>query len=398
MVGRTNPYDIEPVRGYPTGLQIYRIPASSVWQVRLFVGRKYLRKSTKFESKVEAIKFAKRFYDEVRLAERLDFDIHRDSFAACSNYLMKRQKALVGRGERDDRLISEDRKKLAKDILPYFGVMAVADIRTETLEDYLDHISRDRKLSPSTLSKHVVVIRKVLNEARKRGYLKALPVLPTIKRKDNPRPYFTDVEYKTLRDTAKRLASENVTVRYVPLTSEVYDFIIFATNTFVRPSDWYLLQHKHVEVVKEKGTKYLLLTPPQPKTVRRQSASMEVAVVVYERLRERHEKLGLAGDDDYLFFPEFKNRAYALATIRRQFEHVLEEARLKHDKRGRARTLYSLRHTALMFRLLKGDKIDIFMLARNALTSVNQLERFYLSHAESRMKIHELQSFGKRTA
>src|SRR6188508_3436985 len=45
-----------------------------------------------------------------------DFDIHRDSFAACSNYLMKRQKALVGRGERDDRLISEDRKKLAKDI------------------------------------------------------------------------------------------------------------------------------------------------------------------------------------------------------------------------------------------------------------------------------------------
>jgi len=187
-------------------------------------------------------------------------------------------------------------------------------------------------------------------------------------------------------------------VRYVPLTSEVYDFIIFATNTFVRPSDWYLLQHKHVEVVKEKGTKYLLLTPPQPKTVRRQSASMEVAVVVYERLRERHEKLGLAGDDDYLFFPEFKNRAYALATIRRQFEHVLEEARLKHDKQGRGRTLYSLRHTALMFRLLKGDKIDIFMLARNALTSVNQLERFYLSHAESRMKIHELQSFGKRTA
>jgi hypothetical protein len=31
--------------------------------------------------------------------------------------------------------------------------------------------------------------------------------------------------------------------------------------------------------------------------------------------------------------------------------------------------------------------------AQNALTSVNQLERFYLSHAESKMKIENLQSF-----
>lgn len=97
--------------------------------------------------------------------------------------------------------------------------------------------------------------------------------------------------------------------------------------------------------------------------------------------------------DDFVFFPQYENREYALQTIRRQFEYVLEQAGLKEDARGRARTLYSLRHTALMFRLLKGDGVDIFMLARNALTSVDQLERFYLSHAESRMRIENLQSF-----
>ena len=64
------------------------------------------------------------------------------------------------------------------------------------------------------------------------------------------------------------------------------------------------------------------------------------------------------------------------------------------DARGRARTLYSLRHTALMFRLLKYDNVGNFLLAQNALTSVDQLERFYLSHAESRMRIENLQSFG----
>jgi hypothetical protein len=33
-----------------------------------------------------------------------------------------------------------------------------------------------------------------------------------------PCPYFTDAEYSKLRETAKRLVSENVNVRGVPLT------------------------------------------------------------------------------------------------------------------------------------------------------------------------------------
>jgi Phage integrase SAM-like domain len=392
MVGKTNPYDIESVSGYPHALQIYRIPASSAWQVRLFVGRKYLRKSTRCESKGDATKFAKRFYDEVKLAERLDFDIHRDSFAACANHLMKRQEALVGRGERDDRLISEDRKKLTGDILPYFGVMAVADITTQTLDDYIDHISRDRKLSPSTLNKHLVVIRKVLNEARRRGYLKALPPFPTIKRRDNPRPYFTDSDYRKLWRTASKLAKQNLKVRYVPLTDEIWDFIVFHVNVFVRVSDLKTLKHRHVQVVKENGMQYLLLSATKSKTVNRDSATMPFAVDVYERLLLRHKERGFGKADDYVFFPEYQNRAYALQTMRRQFEFILEHAGLKEDARGRARTLYSLRHTALMFRLLKGDNVDIFLLARNALTSVDQLERFCLSHVESRTRIENLQS------
>jgi hypothetical protein len=250
-------------------------------------------------------------------------------------------------------------------------------------------------MSPSTVSKHVVLISKVLKEAQRRGLIKSLPLLPTISRKDNPRAWFNKLDYGKLFITAKRLASENIKVRYVPLTEEIRDYIVFATNVFVRPSDLKLLQHKHVQVIKERNAKYLLITPPKSKTVKHESASMGSAVNVYERLRARHEKAALASEDDYVFFPEYKNREYALATMRRQFERVLQEAGLKYDKQGRERTLYSLRHTALMFRLLDGDKIDIFMLARNALTSVDQLERFYLSHAESRMKIEALQSSTK---
>jgi hypothetical protein len=393
MSSRTSPYEIESVPKYPETLQIYRISASKFYQVRLFVERKYVRKSTRCVEKTDAIEFAKRFYDEIRIAQRLDFSVHTDTFAACANHLLKHQEALVNRDERDNRINTEDRKKLNKDILPFFQTKNVSAITTLDIENYLDDLSSKRKLSPSTLSKHLVVIRKVLNEARKRDFIKSLPPFPTIRRKDNPRSYFDDKDYRQLRKIVARLAKQNLKVRYVPLDKEINDFIIFSVNVFVRPSDIKHLKHKHVSVVRTDKTHYLSITPPNSKTVNRESVSMKRAVSVYERLKKRHAEDDLANDDDYVFFPQYRNREYALQTLRRQFEFVLEQANLKYDKNDKPRTIYSLRHTALMFRLLKSENIDIFMLARNALTSVSQLERFYLSHAESRMKIENLQSF-----
>ncbi|MGB5216079.1 MAG: phage integrase SAM-like domain-containing protein [Anderseniella sp.] len=392
MSSRSTPYDLTTIRGYPETLQLYRIEASRFWQVRLFVGRKYLRKSTKCESTADAINFAKSFFDDVKLAQRMNFDVHRDTFAACADKLMERQQALVGREERDGRLLSEDRKKLNKDILPFFGQKAVADITSQMIDDYVDQLSRERKLSPSTLNKHLVVIRKVLNEAKRREFLQSIPSISTVKRKDNPRPYFTFKEYRKLWETAEELGKQGIKVRGVPVTEEIYDFLEFHLSVYVRISDLKVLQHKHVQVFRQKKTRYVLITPVNSKTVNRASASMPKAVEVYERLLKRHKSLGYGEADDYVFFPQYRNRNYALQTIRRQFDYVVKEAGLKEDALGRKRTLYSLRHSALMIRLLT-EKVDIYVLARNALTSVDQLERFYLSHSENTMNIENLQSY-----
>jgi hypothetical protein len=177
---------------------------------------------------------------------------------------------------------------------------------------------------------------------------------------------------------------------------QFYDFIIFAANVFVRLSDLKLLRHSHVSVESSDGFKYLAITPPDSKTSDRESLSMERAVTVYLRLRKRQIEAGFGKSDDYVFYPEQQNRDYALAKLRRLFDYLVSENDLKRDRRGKVRTLYSLRHTALMFRFLRGDKIDIFVLAKNALTSVEMLEKFYLSHAESRSKIGEIQSFRQK--
>lgn len=363
----------------------------------MFVDRKYVRKSTGTDDRKQAIESAKSLYDTIRINQRLDISVHTDTFHACAQHLIRQQDTLVATGQRDERINVEDGRKLKTDILPFFGTMGVSSITASTLDDYVADLGKRKKLTPSTISKHLVVIRKVLKEAQKRGFLKALPPFPAVRKKDNPRPYFTTHEYRKLRSKAKSLAQEGLAVRGVPLTEEIYDFIVFGTNVFVRPSDLKLLRHRDVEIVTEKRNKktvqYLSILPPNSKTVVRESVSMPIAAVVYQRLKKRQTEQNFGKPNDFVFFPQYSNREYALQTIRRQFEFVLQKAELRKDRLGRNRTIYSLRHSALMYRFLHGQNVDIFMLARNALTSVSQLERFYLSHAASREKIENLHSF-----
>lgn len=393
MPSRTTPYDFKSVRGYPDSLKLFRIEASSAWQVRYFTGQKYLRKSTKCQDLPGATAFAKQFFDSIKISERLDINLNQNTFAACAKSLMNRQESLVSRGERDSRIIAEDKKKLEKDLLPWFGKSSIDNISTDMIDDYIDDISRKRKLTPSTLNKHVVVIRKVFNEARKKGYVKNLPIINPIKQKDNPRSFFNDKEYSMLWREARKLSKLGMKIRGVPFDEEICDLIVFHVNVFVRISDLKLLKHHQIQVIDDNIEKMLVISPIRSKTVNRDSISMEIAVDIYRRMLIRHKEQGFGRVEDYVFFPQFQNRAYALQTMRRQFEFILNKTALKKDARGRDRTLYSLRHTALMFRLLKGEGVDIFMLAKNALTSVDQLQRFYLSNAETRMRAKNLQSF-----
>ena len=62
---------------------------------------------------------------------------------------------------------------------------------------------------------------------------------------------------------------------------------------------------------------------------------------------------------------------------------ILDTAELRVSADGDDRTLYSLRHTSLMYRLRYGGEINPLVLAKNARTSVEMLERFYLSKLET---------------
>lgn len=65
------------------------------------------------------------------------------------------------------------------------------------------------------------------------------------------------------------------------------------------------------------------------------------------------------------------------------FRTVLEEQGLRQDRDGRPRTAYSLRHTYICLRLMKGA--DIYQIAKNCRTSVEMVEKFYAAHIDTQL-------------
>ena len=129
--------------------------------------------------------------------------------------------------------------------------------------------------------------------------------------------------------------------------------VVFMVNSFMRPSDLRNLQHKHVEVVRSGQQVYLRLRLPQSKRHDTPIVSLRPAVRVYEALKKYACAQGHATPDDHVFLPQEPNRHRALALMGFWFAWILREAGVTaHDEHGRERTVYSLRHTAIMYRLM----------------------------------------------
>ncbi len=184
------------------------------------------------------------------------------------------------------------------------------------------------------------------------------------------------------------------------IAADLASVIEFMVNSFIRPTDIKVLQHGHVDRVQGRY-RYLRLRLPPTKGHSDPITTMTQAVGIYERLRARHLARGDAcADQDYVFLPEYgaKQRDYVLKQFQRQFEILLEAAGLSSSVTGEPRTLYSLRHTSIMFRLLYGGTINTLVLARNTRTSPEMIDRFYARPLSGEMNIDQLLARRRRFA
>ena len=380
------------------GMSLYKTGRSPYWFVRIWIGgeKKYVVRSTKETSRLVAEEVAEELLNDLK-QDRFVFGVPKNrTFNHFAGLLINEQRRLAGKG-RSASFAKDDEKLLNRKedgIIDYFGRKDIGIIKTPQIREYLNWLDdrRSRPLAPSTKNKHNIIIRKVLKVAYEHNAIDSIPPSPEIARKDNPRPSFTEDEYKLLLKTTREVVEEGVKVRGILLTMEMYYFIVFMTHTFLRPTESEVFALRHRDITEKENPRRLEIKV-YGKTGFRVAMTTKYAPVFYDHLQTKiHPN---HAPDDYVFFPDYPNRSTALRNVSRQFNYLLERSELKMTPEGTLRFPYAPSHYALQTRLRKSKgKVNIYTLAKVAGTSVEQLERFYLKNMEFNDDIAEnFQSF-----
>jgi len=402
---------VSPVKDYPHKLRIYQTNSSPYWQVRCFIKGKVYKKSLKTSYRNVAVRAAKEFF-HIKVAELYQSKIvEREEtetlFADIVESAIAREQARAKRGELSKLGLTIFVNRVLKKVNPYFGKMVLKSIGYKQIDEFIQYLTKNEP-STTTIQQYLVATRKILNHAYEHQLIHHVPKFPTIKVAHTPRGSFSLTEYKTLVRTAKQQIGNQINTldktqrkrgrflvnEFTFITDELQWMIRFMVNSFIRPTDLKNLQHQHVTVVRGEHT-YLRLNLPESKKHDKPIVTMQGAVFVYDKLRQHHQKNNQTAPTDYLFFPTLKDRTYLLLYLGWQFMFIQKLTSMERNvANGMKRTIYSLRHTAITFRLLYGGKIDLLTLARNARTSVEMVEKFYSSNLTAEMNIDLLQ--GKR--
>ena len=389
------------------GLSLYRVANSSMWYVRVWdkKRKKYLVKSTAEDTLIRAREVAQELALSLLKAEK---PVEKEfTFRYFALKLLHRSSLQHQTGERSHGYMKALHWAVQNEdwgLLRFFGDKDVRQIRTNTYQEYLADLTKRRPdLAPSTRNTLMAAFRNVMKIARDEGAIDIVPQTPRTKLKDNPRPFFrfhplvskNDDNYQKLLRTVREMIAQRLTVRGLVVTEELYDLILFLTHSFVRPISSELYAIKHSDVTVADDPRRLIVTVRDGKTGYRAANTMEAAVSVYERILKRYPD---AKPEDYIFYPQYQNRTTASSMLQRLFMEVLRHGGIEVDTpTGKAHTLYSLRHTAICMRIINSEgKVNIFNLAKNAGTSVDQIERFYARFLPlSKEMARNLQSFGE---
>ena len=291
--------------------------------------------------------------------------------------------------------------RLETHIAAFFHHTDLRQINMGSIQRFIDYLS-DQALSTPTIVGYIAQLRKVLRHLVEHGHIAQMPLFPKMKITQKPRGAFTVTEYAAILRQSKLLRQHefawdkpdtrfHIKPIYRRMPFEMNGLIRFMVYTFLRPGDVRQLKHKHIEIISGKFH-YLRLTPPEIKRHKAPTVSLPQAVRVYKTLLAHQTAKGFGKPDDYVFFPEEHNRLRCLNTIGWLFNWILNSLGLKAGPHGADRSFYSLRHTAITFRLIFGGNIDLLTLARNARTSVEMIEKFYASTLSAEMNISLLHS------
>lgn len=393
-------------------VHLYRRPDSQFWYAHTSIEGKQRKTSTKEDSLFHAKQVAEDWYLLLRGKSRAGILNSEETFARAAKVFLTNY-GILTEGQRSEKWTEGHEIRLRVHLVPYFGEMGVSKIGSGTAQDYLVHRMqskgqvnpnsksknppKEKPPSRSTIHNEIVTLRLVLKDAVRRGTLSHLPDLSMPYRKQGKvehRPWFSPEEYKQLYTATRAYAAEPFHDTYKWNAEQLHDYVLFMTNTGLRPDEAQPdnLLHQDVSIVEDTNGTEILKIKVRGKRGVGYCTSTPSAVRPYRRLLERAKPLkaetrrqaqkrrkegGEVPPAPELQRPQPNDPVFPGSNVK-IFNKLLKRIGLKTDRDGKNRTAYSLRHTYICMRLTEGA--NIYDVARNCRTSVEMIQKFYAAH------------------
>ena len=368
-------------------MQIYLRSDSPRYYGCLRIDGKYFRKCLHTENKSEAER--KLFEWKGEMLSSVDSPLGEtgNSFSAHASRLIQKEKRLPPRPSGIEQWTDTNRLlRRTNGLLDYFGNRDVNTITVNDIDRFFEQLPLNNKpLTTSYINKHKNLLKRILDSANRTDI-----VYPKFRgKKSEPRGYFNYEEYKTLLSEIKKLNGVSYTAHngseYL-ITEEMLHFVIFMVGSMLRPtvSEVYSLRYEDIEVKKLKDKEYLefAINRKNRKMIVQTLPTSFYAFRDIKILRPDHK------ESDYLFAPQYEDRRTAMRYMSNMFAQILRESKMKKGRLGEERTLYSLRHTSLIFNLSQPN-VDLLDIARRADTSMKMIQDYYYPQSQLDEKLSD---------
>ena len=374
---------------------LYQRPDHKVkkWQARISVegASGYARFSTKMSNAKDAERVALDKYFELK--NKVDKGGSLQGKTVKQTYDEWLEYLPVVSMDKSEDYINETTSKVKRVCVDYFKTKPIGDITNTDAQQMMGEYLRGKELASSTIRGTRAALNLFFKFAVDRDYIKSVPSIPVPSLKKNPRPEFNKDEWKKLTTYLRQWVEE-------PCKGErglngfdkkrhrerfyLQHYVLIMGNTGIRVGEMRNVRWVDLDKVEVTGGEERLLFSVDGKTGKRDVIANAGTERYIRRLYEyRRDELGKTDDDfdrtEFIFcHPDGKR----IGTYRGSFETLLKDTKLRKDKNGNNRTLYSLRHTYATMRI---NEVPIYQLAINMGTSVEMIEDYY-SHAKVRDK------------
>ena len=361
-------------------MTLYRRKDTKNWWGRLWINGKHYKKSLQTEDRNDAERKLFEWKSELYTDVDSPLGDTGNSFSAHAKRLINKEKQLPPRPSGIEQWTDTNRiLRRTNGLLDFFGNKDVNKITVQDIENFFEQLPLNNKtLTTSYLKKHKNLLKRILDSANRTDI-----VYPKFRgKKSEPRGYFNLKEYKSLLDGLKKLNGVTYTNHNgseYQITEEMRHFAIFMVGSMLRPtvSEIYSLRFADIEVKELKDTNYLefaINRKNRPMIVQ----TLPTSYYAYEDIVERRPR---HAPEDYLFAPQYENRRTAMRYMSNMFAQALRELNMNKGKLGEDRTLYSLRHTSLIFNLSQPN-VDLLDIARRADTSMKMIQDYYYPQSQ----------------